>query len=210
MHEYKQFAPLAVPDNGSSGRRVGIAGAFTGIAVMGMLMSGANAETAITMGAKLFGAAYLAEVVSHSPLLITWVLAWMDRAGKRDEYRMRAPAQVLQPYSLPAEPMQPPALSGNFVPAIKPPDAQTLRDAKTWLLELWSTNTQLNPERVLPDTSKSPGKLQWALPGNRGAVDYMQEIGLIERERYAYRYVGPSTLPEAMDILNAGGYIPGG
>lgn len=206
--EYREAAPsIANPDGGSSGRRLAIAGAFTGIVIIAMLIRNESAEVAIIGGAALFGLAYLVEAINHSPLLIARTIAKIDQ---QTQLALHPPAQVMQPARITAaEDVQPPALPEpdyppNFVPAIKPPNRQTLTDAKTWLLQLWLTNSHLNPERVLPESSKSPGKLQWKLPTNRDAVQYLLDVRIIEREQYGYRYIGPPTLPEAVNILNSG------
>ena len=212
MQNYRDFRettapPVPKPDGGSSGRRLAIAGAFTGILVMGMVLRDESVDTAIIGGAALFGVAYALEAISHSPLLIARTLARIDQQTQLALHP--PPVRVVEPPQIPiAATLQAPALPEyprNFVPAIEPPDRQTLRDAKTWLMELWLSDHHLDPNRVLPEGSKAPGKLQWALPANKAAIRYMLDVGLIEREKYGYRYVGPPTPFEAIAVLNNGG-----
>lgn len=157
-------------DGGSSSRRIGIAGAFTGIAVVGMLVSGASADTAIEWGAKIFGTAYLAEVILHSPLLIAWVVSRYERLIERDkldtatmyqEQFTLPKAKLVEPVALPRQRNE--LASKSFIPPISEDE---YIQAGAYIRALYSRDGEPNPAMVhlgTKDESQN-GRLRYAAP----------------------------------------------
>lgn len=174
MQEYKANAPVSVfPDQGSSGRRLAIAGAFTGILVIAMLIQSDSAETAIIGGALLFGVAYALEAISHSPLLIARTIAKIDQ---ETQLTLHPPAHIIPPTALPpVDGLQLPAR--NFVP---PVDDSGYREGLAYVAQLYGSDGLPDPKKIVvgAQDSRQEGRLRIANP-SKDTLEWLVSRGVI-------------------------------
>lgn len=181
MQNYRATTDPIPYDNGSSGRRLAIAGAFTAILVIAMMIKSDSAETAIIGGAALFGVAYALEAISHSPLLITRTIARIDQ---ETQLQLRG-AHLVAPYQLPTDRMQYPTTApGNFV---EPVDMTVAKDAALWAISLYGPDGQADPHKVsLKGGTEPPGRLKVAAPAS-AAKEFLLTKRVLQRVDHGYR-----------------------
>lgn len=214
MRNYDTTDSIAVPDRGSSGRRLLIAASFTGIAITAMLIQGNSAETVVVWGAALFGAAYALEALSHSPLLIAWIVSHQEEQTKREEIWARYHIVVEEPdrmgsagglQALPEPPAERRGLPDNFVPSVEESD---YLEAVAFVRQLYG---EFRPDRkkvsLDPPNPAQRGRLLQRVPSS-GALDWLMRVGIVREIKvngklngYALNLEKVPTLPDLLRAL---------
>lgn len=167
MEEYDSKTASHV-DTGTGRFALSIVFAATCVLIGGMILDSQKVTLALTCGIAFFSFLVVLVLLVQTGQLASIVKHYESEKTLREQVRIQYELYVREAPQLPAPAPEPPTqpqaiLLNTYIPARPTPSEQVQVEAYAWVLALFKAGVP-DPEKILPDTSRSPDQVQAKKP----------------------------------------------